>query len=716
MQCPDEKTLKLYIVGRLTPQQVEGIEKHLETCPACSERLAELEAGPNIPILDDIREAHLSGSKSGTLDDNSTNSPDIPRTIGHYNVIDVLGSGGMGTVYSAENPHLDRKVAIKVVKPSRRIHQSSIDRFSREMKAVGKLHHPNIVQALDGGVIDGQPYLVMEYLEGSDLSRYVKEHGPLQGEQACNIIRQAATGLDYAHRLGYVHRDIKPSNLWITPNGTVKILDFGLVGLLESEVTELPNGTPQHETVEGVILGTLDYISPEQAKSSKEADNRSDIYSLGCTFYYLLTGNPPFDKETHPTTNDKFNAHVKEPFPPLDPCRKDIPKMVDQLLRQMVAKQPEQRPQSASAIVHALEKRGISRFFGLVAVFLVATLLVTAGYALTARDNRTAPPPNQAVAAPVVVDDIIAPEAPKEFPVVRMTLEIDAENKGYFRVEKGLSTDPPDDSFQGEPFTYSVFPHASVSHGKKGMGRIIWGFGDPLEAWQNYHKSLAGLTNIAEIKNGALWTYFGGGNLGIWNARLPIRISCDFPDIHKTEELQIQIDVGNDSQYGRFLLIVKCKENETYEIAVWIETISATYDSEIQSPGTYKHVATTSLEQSVETSFQLSGISHNRDVFVRRMGGQVAPITRVDITAKFVIWAGFTVKQENDVLTVNQVADHTAAQRIGLEVGDIIERIDGKECTEAEAKRLIQSFVFGDLITLDILRNGESKTMRFHLD
>lgn len=709
MSCPDEKTLKLFIVGRLTAQQVEEFEKHLETCPACSERLAELEAGANIPILDDIREAHQSGSESGTLGDSSTISPDMPRSIDHYNVLDVLGSGGMGTVYSAENPHLDRKVAIKVVKSSRRIHQSSIDRFSREMKAAGKLHHPNIVQALDGGLVDGQPYLVMEYLEGCDLSRYVKEHGPLQVEQACNIIRQAATGLDYAHRLGYVHRDVKPTNLWLMSDGTVKILDFGLVRVLEQKKDE--RGTAPEE-----ILGSPDYISPEQITDSKQADNRSDIYSLGCTFYYLLTGEPPFGKETHPTTNDKFNAHVKEPFPPLDPCRKDIPKTVDQLLRQMVAKQPEQRPQSASAIVHALEKREISRFFGLVAVFLIATLLVTAGYALTAKDNRTAPPPNQAVVAPVVADDVIAPEAPKEFPVVRMTLEIGAENKGYFRVEKGLSTDPPDDSFQGEPFTHSVFPHASVSHGKKGMGRIIWGFGDPLEAWERYNTSLAVLQSIAEIKDGALQTYFGGGSLGIWNARLPIRVSCDFPDIHKREELQIQIGGGVNSQYGRFVLIVKCKENETYDIEVWLETASVTYGSEIQTPGTLKPVTKTTLEQPVEQSFQLNDTLRNADVVVRRQGGQVAPITRVDIAAKFVIWAGFTVKQENDVLAVNQVADNTVAKRVGLEVGDIIERIDGKECTEAEAKRLIQSFVFGDLITLDILRNGERKTIRFHLD
>lgn len=666
MPCPDDKTLKLLIAGRLTHQQVERAEIHIETCPTCSERLAELETGADIPILDDIRAAHWNGSESGTIGDNGTMSPDIPRSIGHYNVIGVLGAGGMGSVYLAENPHIDSKVAVKVVKSSRRIHQSSLDRFSREMKTVGKLRHPNIVQALDGGVVDDQPYLVMEYLEGCDLSRYVKEHGRLSVKQACDIIRQVATGLDYAHQLGYVHRDIKPSNLWITPEGIVKILDFGLVRVLEQKKDE--RGTAPEE-----ILGSPDYISPEQIFDSQNADKRSDIYSLGCTFYYLLTGEPPFDKETHPTVGDKFNAHIKEPFPPLNPCRKDISKTIEQLLRQMVAKQPEHRPQSAATIAHTLKKQGIRRyFFGLIITFFTATVLATTVYAFSARHNHTESTSLQPIATSAVADNVIVPKETMPLPVVRMTLEIDAENNGRFCVEKGLSTDPPEDSFQGEAFTHSLFSHASVSRSEKGTGRIIWGFDDPIEAWQNYNKSLADLQSIAEIKDGALWTYFGGGSVGIWNARLPIRVSCDFPDTHNREELQIQIGGVIDSQYGRFVLIVKCLENETYEISVWLETANVNYDPEVQTPGTLKSMAKTTLEQSVERSFQLSSTFRNADIVVRRMGGKVAPITRIDLTAKFVIWAGFTVKQENSMLMVDQVAEHTVAQRFGLKVGDII--------------------------------------------
>ena len=160
MTCPDDKTLQLFIAGRLAQGQEEQIEKHLDGCEPCSKRLSELETKGKVAFFRDIQAAHAEDSATAMPVEGRAIPPIIPRSIGHYKVIDVLGSGGMGAVYLAENPHLDRKVAVKVVKASRSLHQSSLDRFSREMKAVGKLRHPNIVQALDGGVVDGQPYLV----------------------------------------------------------------------------------------------------------------------------------------------------------------------------------------------------------------------------------------------------------------------------------------------------------------------------------------------------------------------------------------------------------------------------------------------------------------------------------------------------------------------------------------------------------------------------
>ncbi len=695
MPCPDDKTLKLSIAGRLAPQQIEWIERHLENCPACSERLSKLETEANIPILQDLKAAQLTGSDSMAVGGGSDSIDEgIPGTIGHYKVCGVLGAGGMGTVYLAENSHLDRSVAIKVVKASRQIHQSSIDRFVREMKAAGKLHHSNIVQALDGGVIDGQPYLVMEYLEGCDLSRYVKEHGPLPVKQACNIIRQVAAGLDYAHRLGYVHRDIKPQNLWITPDGTVKILDFGLVSLLESEKVGGSVNPSPYDTSDGTILGSSDYISPEQAGSPQKADSRSDVYSLGCTFFYLLTGRPPFDKATHPTLNAKLEAHATGDFPPLRFYRNDVPTSVEAVLRKMVAKRPEYRFQTASEIVFNEPVSNRSRKSAAVASLIAILLLLIAGIAVAMKYSGR---DQHAVNTPIISEPVrytsTEPESvmPKELPVVRMILEIDADNKGRFHVAKGLSTDPPDDSFQGEVFTHSAFPHALAVRGEHGMGRMVWGFDDPMEAWKNYDKRLAVLQSIAEIKDGALWTYLGGGGLGIWNARLPIRVSCDFPDIHDGE-LQIHIGGGIGSQYGRFLLIVKCNEDGTYGIEVWPETISVTYGSDVQMPGTLKVMATTKLEQPVEQSFQVSDTLRNTDIVVKRMAGQIASITRVDVIAHFVAATDFALKETDDRLTKDKSLSNDEIirrlnpnkPRLPLDTSkkSVVEIFDGKPCVE----------------------------------
>lgn len=688
MTCPDDKTLQLFIAGRLAQGQEEQIEKHLEGCELCSKRLSELETKGKAAIFRDIQAAHADDSAMATGGENQAIPSTIPKTIGHYKVIDVLGSGGMGAVYLAENPHLDRKVAVKVVKASRSLHQSSLDRFSREMKAVGKLRHPNIVQALDGGVVDGQPYLVMEYLEGSDLSHYVKhcvtEHGPLPVKQACDIIRQVAAGLDYAHRLGYVHRDIKPSNLWMMPDGTVKILDFGLVGLLEPE-----NGIPTTgETNEGMILGSLDFMPPEQVGNVKKADNRSDIYSLGCTLFYLLTGNPPFGKKTHPELADKIAAHAKEDLPPLSRFRKDVPASIDALLRKMTAKRPADRFQQASEIVFNEHTSNRSTRSVIIMSLVAMLLLLVAGVAVATKygghDRHAAN--NPIVETPIHPSKIVSePEIPQELPVVRMTLEIDADNKGQFCVAKGLSTDPPDDLFQGEAFTHPAFPHASAFRGTNGMGRMIWGFDDPMDAWKKYDKHLATLQSIAEIKEGALWTYLGGGGLGIWNARFPIRITCDFPDIHNGE-LQIHIGGGINSNYGRFLLIVKCKEDETYEIEVWTEAISVVYGSDVQTHGTLKQIVTTKLEQPFEQSFRVSDTLRNPDVVLKRMANRVAPITRVDITARFVAAPEFAPKETDDELTVDEIVSRLNPREPRLPLGSskkpVIEMFDGKPCVE----------------------------------
>ncbi len=271
--------------------------------------------------------------------------------LGNYVLAEKIGQGGMGAVYRAEHRRMKRTVAIKMLPTNLMKDAVAAARFQREIEAAAKLRHPNIVAADDADEANGVHFLVMEHVDGSDLSALVKKEGPLSLEQAVNYVVQAAKGLQAAHAEGIVHRDIKPANLLLDKKGTVKILDLGLARLSE----ESENSPHAELTSTGAIMGTVDYMPPEQALDTKSADARADIYALGCTLYYLLVGKPLYDGNS---VMKKLLAHREQPIPSLRAERAEVSDRLESIFKKMVAKKVEDRYQTMSEVIAALESKG----------------------------------------------------------------------------------------------------------------------------------------------------------------------------------------------------------------------------------------------------------------------------------------------------------------------------------------------------------------------
>jgi serine/threonine protein kinase/DNA-binding response OmpR family regulator len=269
--------------------------------------------------------------------------------IGNYLVLDRLGAGGMGTVFKVRHRRMKRVVALKLLSRSVAQSEKFVQRFQREVEAVAQLSHPNIVMAHDADEAEAGHFLVMEFVNGRDLATEVQQRGPLPVAEAVDCITQAARALEYAHGQGIIHRDIKPANLLRDISGAVKVADLGLARFNEQ--------FGRHEemaalTQAGSIMGTVDFMPPEQALGLTSIDHRADIYSLGCTLYFLLTGRPPYQG---PTMMVILLKHREGVIPSLRSARGDVPAALDELFRQMVAKKPEERPVSMSDVVRALE-------------------------------------------------------------------------------------------------------------------------------------------------------------------------------------------------------------------------------------------------------------------------------------------------------------------------------------------------------------------------
>ena len=335
----DQFTRRLSDSGLMSAEQ---LEQFCDTLPADQKPNAADQLGRRL-----IENNVLTEFQVNAL---STGGPD-PLVIGDYVILEKLGEGGMGVVFKARHRLMKRIVAIKKLSARAGNDDSVLRRFEREVEISASLNHRNIVAALDAREIQGCCYLVMEYVEGRSLSQLVSERGTLPIDTAIDYTIQAATACAHAHALGVIHRDIKPSNMLVDSDGVVRILDMGLARA-EFRPDQSFASTERQLTSTGIIIGTLDYMSPEQALNARSADHRTDIYSLGCTLYFLLTGGPVYTGETPMET---LVAHREQPIPLPSDRRSEIDGALDGICTRMLAKAADDRFQTMTDVIQELQ-------------------------------------------------------------------------------------------------------------------------------------------------------------------------------------------------------------------------------------------------------------------------------------------------------------------------------------------------------------------------
>lgn len=309
-------------------------------CPACERRLSEGVPDVFCPECA-LRQALAAGGETNNAAQPGPRAGDV---VEDYEILEKVG-GNMGLVFKARHRLLHKIVALKIF-PAEWIKDGTrLARFEREIRAMGQLAHPNLVTAADARSVDSWRLVVMEWIDGIDLQAALQNHGPLPIDLACEAIRQAAVGLQYAHDHGLIHRDIKPSNLMLTRSGSVKVIDMGLALAREETAAQV--------THQGALLGTMHYCAPEQLRDASTVNNRADVYSLGCALYHLLAGKPPFANRK--TFAELVQAHLNEPFPNVKEIRSDVPDALAKTIDRMTAKDPRARFESTAEVAQALE-------------------------------------------------------------------------------------------------------------------------------------------------------------------------------------------------------------------------------------------------------------------------------------------------------------------------------------------------------------------------
>jgi hypothetical protein len=339
---PTPDQLAAFDAGRLRLADADAVERHVAGCPDCCRALERLPE-------DDLAALIRTSAGGATPWHGGPVSADVagvpPELVNHprYEILGPVGAGGMGVVYKALQRNLDRVVAVKLLRGRLTGRPGFAERFAAEVRALARLNHPNVVAAYDADRAGDRHFVAMEYVEGESLDALVRRRGPLPPAEACDLVRQAAAGLQHASEHGIVHRDVKPANLLLARGGMVKVVDFGL-SRLALDAEPVAGSAPP-------VLGTPEYMAPEQARAPDRADSRSDLYALGCTLYFLLAGRPPFDGAAVLQT---LLAHQDTAPPPIRAVRPEVPAAVAAVLDRLLAKNPAARyatPAEAAAAV-----------------------------------------------------------------------------------------------------------------------------------------------------------------------------------------------------------------------------------------------------------------------------------------------------------------------------------------------------------------------------
>lgn len=358
-ECPPKSDLSLFCAGLLPDDRIERVVLHADKCLSCVDWIED-------HLVDDSMALYFRRDQSPPADGRldkfrasplAATSRTVPaaeplvegRRIRNWRITRRLGRGGMGEVFQAIDETLDCPVAIKILRSSKHNDIQYVERFKREIRATGQLDHRHIVRARAAGEDADVLFLVMDYVDGIDLKQVIAAGKPIESKLACELVRQAALGLQYIHDKGLVHRDVKPSNMMLGKDGIVRILDLGLAQLRVEEETDHGD-----LTASGAILGTADYMAPEQGANPRAADIRADIYSLGCSLFELLTGRTPFAGPEYAKVREKLGAHHAAQPAVISSLRSDVPREVSAIVMRMLAKEPGDRYQLPGDVAAAL--------------------------------------------------------------------------------------------------------------------------------------------------------------------------------------------------------------------------------------------------------------------------------------------------------------------------------------------------------------------------